>query len=105
METIDLRFDRRRPLRGDRRFVLVGVVASGNLEVLMERTCPADECRFHIETAARGFQDIWAAVVEEFIAGHDVGGAAFSINDAGATPAIVMLRLQQALQEWNGGIR
>jgi malonate decarboxylase acyl carrier protein len=105
METIDLRFDRRRPLRGDRRFVLVGVVASGNLEVLLERTCAADECRFHIETAAHGFKEIWAAVLEEFIAHHDVGGAAFSINDAGATPAVVMLRLQQALEDWNGGIQ
>ena len=38
--------------------VLVGVVGSGNLEVLLEPDTPP-HCRIHVETSARGFGPIW----------------------------------------------
>lgn len=78
--------------------VLVGVVGSGNLEVLVE---PADEagCAVQVETSARGFGDIWSAVVHDFHARHRLGGLRVSVNDMGATPAVVSLRLDQAVQE------
>ena len=75
--------------------VLVGVVASGNLEVLLEPQA-ADQCVFHIETSARGFGAIWEAVVRDFHQRHDLAGASVAINDMGATPAVVSLRLDQA---------
>jgi len=56
--------------------VLVGVVGSGNLEVMLEST-GGDGC--------------------------PVGGVRVSINDMGATPAVVSLRLDQALAELQGG--
>ena len=78
--------------------VLVGVVASGNLEVLLEPlAAPAsDRCVFHIETSARGFGAIWEAVVRDFHERHALAGASVAINDMGATPAVVSLRLDQA---------
>ena len=79
--------------------VLVGVVGSGNLEVLLEPsaagTDPA-QSRFHVETSARGFSAIWEAVLADFHARHDYMGLDVSINDMGATPAVVSLRLDQA---------
>ena len=75
--------------------VLVGVVASGNLEVLLESRS-ADQCVFQIETSARGFGAIWEAVVRDFHQRHDLAGASVAINDMGATPAVVSLRLDQA---------
>jgi len=75
--------------------VLVGVVASGNLEVLLEPAASAD-CSFHIETSARGFGTIWEAVLRDFHERHGFQGARVSINDMGATPAVVSLRLDQA---------
>lgn len=83
----------RRP--GDFAPVLVGVVGSGNLEVLVEPAA-GDACSFHIETAARGFGAIWEAVARDFHARHALAGVAVSIHDMGATPAVVSLRLEQA---------
>jgi malonate decarboxylase delta subunit len=78
--------------------VLVGVVGSGNLEVLLE---PADgtHCDIHVETSARGFGKIWAAVAQDFHQRHTLSGVRVSINDMGATPAVVSLRLDQAVSE------
>lgn len=76
--------------------ILVGVVASGNLEVLVEPNGSPD-CTFHIETSARGFAPIWEAVVRDFHERHDLAGAAVSVHDMGATPAVVSLRLEQAM--------
>ena len=75
---------------------LVGVVASGNLEVLVE-TAPGTGCRIDVDTSARGFGAIWEAVLRDFHDRHDVGGIAVSIHDMGATPAVVSLRLDQAM--------
>ena len=43
------------PPGGTRRQAIVGVVASGNLEVLVERTLPAEVCSVEIATSVRGF--------------------------------------------------
>jgi malonate decarboxylase delta subunit len=75
--------------------VLVGVVSSGNLEVLLEPDASLD-CSFHVETSARGFGAIWEAVLRDFHERHGFQGARVSINDMGATPAVVSLRLDQA---------
>lgn len=97
LETLDYRFTGTRPA-GSFMPVLVGVVGSGNLEVLME-PAPGSDCCFHIETSARGFGAIWAAVVRDFHARHPLAGVQVSIHDMGATPAVVSLRLEQAAQE------
>ena len=74
-----------------------GVVSSGNLEVLMETGDPGDGCRVEVSTPAEGFRDIWNAVLSDFIERQPAGGLHVTINDAGATPAVVSLRLDQAM--------
>lgn len=74
-----------------------GVVSSGNLEVLVESGEPEDTCRIDVNTPAEGFRDIWNAVLSDFIERQPVGGLHIAINDAGATPAVVSLRLDQAM--------
>lgn len=83
---------------GDFSPVLVGVVGSGNLEVLLE-PAPGSECRVHVKTSARGFGSIWQAVLRDFHASHELAGVQVSIHDMGATPAVVRLRLDQAVAE------
>ncbi|MDB6000995.1 MAG: Malonate decarboxylase acyl carrier protein, partial [Rhizobacter sp.] len=83
--------------------VLVGVVASGNLEVLVEPASGAD-CRVDIDTSARGFGGIWEAVLRDFHERHALGGIAISIHDMGATPAVVSLRLDQAALALEGAL-
>ena len=74
-----------------------GVVSSGNLEVLVETGEPADCCRIEVSTPAEGFRDIWDAVLNDFNQRKPAGGLRITINDAGATPAVVSLRLDQAM--------
>lgn len=94
----DLRFHREARHRADgtRALAIVGVVASGNLEVLAERLLPDAECLVEIKTAAEGFGAVWDAVVADFVNRHSPGGLKFSINDGGARPDTVGLRLAQA---------
>jgi malonate decarboxylase delta subunit len=97
LETLDYRLPGGRPA-GPFAPVLVGVVGSGNLEVLLE-PAPGSECSVHIETSARGFGAIWEAVVRDFHERHALAGIRVSIHDMGATPAVVSLRLDQAVSE------
>jgi malonate decarboxylase delta subunit len=82
---------------------IVGVVASGNLEVLVEPASESEICTIEISTAANGFGVVWQAVMADFFERHRLGGIRISINDAGATPAIVSLRLDQAIEEFTRG--
>jgi len=95
METLNFAFDGGRPLAPFAP-TLVGVVASGNLEVLVE---PSDDtgCRIAVDTSARGFGPVWEAVLRDFHERHGLGGIAVAIHDMGATPAVVSLRLDQAI--------
>ncbi len=74
-----------------------GVVSSGNLEVLVESGEAEDSCRIDVSTPAEGFRDIWNAVLSDFVERQPLGGLHVTINDAGATPAVVSLRLDQAI--------
>jgi len=83
---------------GAKDLAINGVVASGNLEVLTERVLHESECTVEVNTAAEGFGEVWAAVVQDFVDRYNPGGLRFSINDGGARPDIVMLRLAQAVR-------
>lgn len=74
----------------------VGVVGSGDLEVLMT---PANGiARVRVRTSVDGFDTVWRTVLERFFARHPVA-ADFELNDFGATPGVVTLRLRQAIEE------
>ena len=54
-----------------------------------------------LEKVGRGhYGEVWRAVMADFFERHRLGGIRISINDAGATPAIVALRLDQAIEEY-----
>jgi len=97
LETLNYSLPGQRPA-GAFAPVLVGVVGSGNLEVLLEPAA-GTQCDIHIETSARGFGAIWEAVVRDFHSRHPLAGVRVSVNDMGATPAVVSLRLDQAAAE------
>ena len=105
MEKLQFRFDGGRAVPASASAQIVGVVASGNLEVLIEPSPGDPACAIEINTAAHGFGDIWRAVMTDFFERHRPGGVRISINDAGATPAIVSLRLDQAIEEFTLGAK
>lgn len=101
MEHLRFTYSGGRPLARDA--IVVGVVASGNLEVMIESTPGDADCRIDVETPARGFDDVWSAVLGDFFERSRLGGVRISINDVGATPAVVGLRLDQAVEEFRSG--
>jgi malonate decarboxylase delta subunit len=93
METLNYEYEAQRPLA---RRAHVGVVGSGDLEVLME---PSSEptARFRVRTSVDGYAQVWQAVIDRFFA-HFGRAARVEINDFGATPGTVTLRLEQAAE-------
>lgn len=97
METLEYRFElgtRALPAQPQ----VVGVVGSGNLEVLIESAPLAGACTIEIKTAAVGFGATWQAVMHDFHQRWQLKDARIAINDMGATPAVVSLRLDQAVE-------
>jgi malonate decarboxylase delta subunit len=93
METIELNYPAKRKIPSRAH---VGVVGSGDLEVLIEPT-ERQNAHVRIRTSVEGFGATWRAVLDRFFAGYD-GLASIQINDAGAAPGVVSLRLAQAVE-------
>lgn len=84
----------------DWEYLHIGHVMSGDLEILAERLpAEADVTRIHVTTGAVGFGSVWQMVIDEFMTTHEVYGCEIWINDDGATPAVVKLRLWQLVKE------
>jgi malonate decarboxylase delta subunit len=98
MESLNYRHKARERAAGSKPLAVVGVVASGNLEVLVERALAGTDCEVDINTAAEGFGAVWEAVVADFVERRSPGGLRLSINDGGARPDTVALRLAQAVR-------
>jgi malonate decarboxylase delta subunit len=79
----------------------VGVVGSGDLEVLL---APSETMRAHVivNTSVDGYSHIWQSVLERFFTRYD-GAASIEINDFGATPGVVALRLAEAAELSDAG--
>jgi malonate decarboxylase delta subunit len=80
----------------------VGVVGSGDLEVLLSPTGPADAAsaltaHVVVRTSVDGYSHIWKSVLDRFFTRYD-GAAQIEINDFGATPGVVALRLAEAVE-------
>ncbi len=93
METIELSYPAKRAIS---KRAHVGVVGSGDLEVLLEPV-ESQNANVQIRTSVTGFDSTWRAVLDRFFSGYD-GKVRIQINDAGATPGVVSLRLAQAVE-------
>jgi malonate decarboxylase delta subunit len=94
METLNFEYEAKKPLT---RRAHVGVVGSGDLEVLIEPgNKPTAEVR--VRTSVDGYAPVWKAVLDRFFS-HFEYATKVEINDFGATPGTVTLRLEQAAEE------
>lgn len=93
MERIEFDYPAKRRISGRAH---VGVVGSGDLEVLLEPAA-GDSSHVLIRTSVDGFRETWKAVLDRFFSRYD-GAVRIEINDAGATPGSVQLRLEQAVE-------
>src|SRR3954454_19259828 len=102
METLHFDYENGSPVAAPDKPALAGVLGSGNLEVLVEAIDLNGRFRVEITTAAVGFGQIWKAVMDDVFDRWRLADIRVSINDAGATPAVVALRVDQALEEFTG---
>lgn len=98
MDTLEVRRDAAKRASGHKRHGIIGVVASGNLEVLLERVLEGTRCEVTVKTPVGGFDDVWRAVIDDFIERYSPGGLRVSVNDGGARPDTVSLRLAQGVR-------
>jgi malonate decarboxylase delta subunit len=79
--------------------VHIGVVASGDLEILLEPPAEdsPDSVVVRVRTSVNGFDTVWHDVLERFFTRTPLAGR-WELNDFGATPGVVTLRLQQAAE-------
>ena len=95
MQTLTYRFPAdRHPVRR----VHVGVVASGDLEILLDPpSAAARHADVRVRTSVNGFDTVWHDVLARFFARTPISGR-WELNDFGATPGVVTLRLGQVAE-------
>ncbi len=74
----------------------VGVVSSGDLEVLIEKGNA-----YEGKAVIRVMTSVWETVLKRIVETTGLSSVKVSINDNAATPAVVKRRMQQAIA--NGG--
>jgi len=89
------------PVSIKKEWAHIGVVGSGDLEVLMEKKDYKGAVKAKVVTPVVGFDFIWKKMLENFITKNKLGDVLIEINDNNATPIVVSLRLAQALAEAN----
>ena len=93
MQLIEDSFAADIPLAQD---VHVGVVGSGDLEILVTSPTTPGRTTVTVRTSVDGFDTVWRRILARFFERHALE-ADVNINDFGATPGMVSLRLSQAV--------
>ena len=78
------------------RRALAGVVSSGDLEVLLEPGS-AGLTTVLVHTSVDGFGQVWQALLDRVFGARLLAAARIEINDSGATPGVVRMRIEQAV--------
>ncbi len=81
----------------------VGVAGSGNLEVVIKPDANAEQTKIVVNTSVSGFKTIWDEVIKRYVEDYPYSGLHIVLNDAGATPPVVSLRLRQAIETYQTG--
>jgi malonate decarboxylase beta subunit len=92
VKTLKFRYRARKPVLHRAH---VGVVGSGDLEVLLEPS-PNSQTVVRVCTSVDGYSETWKAVLDRFFFRYR-GAVRIDINDFGATPGMVTFRLEQAV--------
>ena len=101
MEKMKLEFPAGQPAPGR---ALAGVVGSGDLEVLLEPNA-AGTTAVSVTTSVDGMGRVWEALLARIFGSAELPAARIEINDFGATPGVVRLRIEQALEDVSSASR
>lgn len=95
MEKLNFAFPASQPAAGR---ALAGVVGSGDLEVLVEPN-DAGTTTVSVSTSVAGMGRVWEAVLTRILTAAPLPATRIEINDFGATPGVVRMRIEQAFEE------
>lgn len=95
MEQLKFAFPALQPAAGR---ALAGVVGSGDLEVLVEPNV-AGTTTVSVATSVIGMGRVWEAVLSRILTAAPLPATKIEINDFGATPGVVRMRIEQAFEE------
>ena len=79
------------------RRVLVGVVGSGDLEVMIEPGEPG-KTSIDVTTSVNGYGRVWDAQLTRVFSAEPRAAMRIRIHDFGATPGVVGMRLAEAFE-------
>jgi malonate decarboxylase beta subunit len=85
--------------------VTVGIAGSGNLEVIVRPRTDDTDTVFQVTTPVGGFRETWLEALERFVEEYPFSSLTYIINDAGASPPAVSLRLRQAIEAYHVGYK
>ena len=94
MQTLSINYPATRELTSN---VHVGAVASGDLEIVMTPLAGGSTSTVAVRTSVDGFDTVWHEVLKRFFGRTALAGH-WELNDFGATPGVVNLRLRQAAE-------
>ncbi|WP_347252200.1 biotin-independent malonate decarboxylase subunit beta [Legionella sp.] len=102
MDTYEYTFELARKIKKG-AVTKVGVAGSGNLEVIIKPNTHSIQTQITVHTIVSGFKATWDNVIQRFVEDYPYQGLELTLNDAGATPAVVSLRLRQAIETYETG--
>jgi len=102
MDTYQYTFSPAQKIKENPR-IKVGVAGSGNLEIIIQSNSQPKQTHIIVNTVVAGFKTSWDAVIERYIEEYPYQGLLITINDAGATPPVISLRLRQAIETYQTG--
>ena len=77
---------------------LAGVVGSGDLEVLLQPN-QQGQTSIVVHTSVDGKGPVWDALLNRMFGAEALPAVRIVINDCGATPGVVRMRIEQAFEE------
>lgn len=105
LNELNFEYKVKKPVTIEREWAHLGVVGSGDMEVLLEKKDYNGAVKVKVVTPVRGFEKVWNLVLEKFVHTHSLGDVLIEINDNNATPVVASMRLRQALNEGNKAVR
>ncbi|OEO23770.1 malonate decarboxylase subunit delta [Pseudomonas marincola] len=95
MQTLSFQFSAGHPAQGR---ALVGCVGSGDLEVMLEPGT-SGTLAIAVVTSVNGGEQRWQQLFQRMFSDQQMPALNITIHDFGATPGVVRLRMEQALEE------
>lgn len=99
MDKYEYRFNLKKQLK-ERPITKIGVAGSGNLEVIITPISNAEQTIIEVHTPVSGYKNTWDEVIQRYVDEYPYKNLHITLRDAGATPAVVSLRLRQAIETY-----